>query len=54
MTRPRELVHRPGCDGPTKPPEKVGPWRVTRCRGCGAVGLEAADEIPTERQENQK
>jgi hypothetical protein len=44
MTRPHELRHRPGCDGPMKPPNRVGGWRIARCAGCGATEVRRADD----------
>lgn len=42
MTRERQAIHRPGCEGPMKPPSRVGPWVITRC-ACGAVEIRKAE-----------
>jgi hypothetical protein len=47
MTRPHEVRHRPPCAGPMKPAERVGPWLIARCRGCGATEIRKAETEET-------
>lgn len=51
MTRPHAAIHRPGCPGPMKPPNRVGSWLISRCAGCGATQVRKA---PTDDESETK
>ena len=48
MTKPHAASHRPGCSGPMKPPNKVGPWLIARCSRCSATEVRKAATETTE------